>query len=174
MSSGLLDFTTISGIKRSLDGFGSEMAAHVYLIENGRWRSSVFLSSRVLNYTSRNLPSGEADDLQAFSIAPGLEASYGWLYVQVAYQNYTINNYLIGATALGTNYAFPAVSIGGGLNVQLGRLSIGLGLSSTRASVSGESLKLSASSDWNEVVYSLNFVYSLATPFNKFVSSLFK
>lgn len=174
INNGTLDFTTVSDTRRTLSGFGSELSSHIYWLERGRWRSTVSISSRVMSYTSTNILVGETDDLQVFTVAPGLELGYGIFFVQAGYHMMNVNNYVVSTSSKGATYAFSAMSTSAGINIRLGHL--GLGLSATRigASVDAEKLGIPAASQWNETSYSFNLIYYIGVPTKKFFKELLK
>ncbi|PWU15667.1 MAG: hypothetical protein C5B49_11495 [Bdellovibrio sp.] len=174
ITKGSLDFTSISGLKRSYTGIGSELATHVYILDSGAFRSTVFMSSRVMSYTGQNLAAGEADDLQIFTLAPGAEIDLGPLYVQAAYQMMNVNSYVISATSLYKRYTATGPSFSGGINFRLGHLGVGFGVTSINIPVSGDKLGLPTDSVHSELSYSVNFVYYMGVPLGRFVKELFK
>jgi hypothetical protein len=174
LNQGTLNFTSISGQARVFEGVGSELASHIYLIESTRFRTSLFISSRIMSYTGKSLRQGEVDDLQTFSVAPGLELSYGIFYVQAAYQSMNVNNYWISSTSIGKRYDISGMSTAAGINYKMGHLGIGLGATTMTIPVDGEKLGIATSSSYQEVSYSFNLTYYIGTPLNRFFPGLFR
>jgi hypothetical protein len=172
--SGKLDFTSISGIKRPFDGIGSELQTSLYLIERNRLRTSIFISSRVMTWTGKNVVDSEFDDIQTFSVAPGLELHYGPLYIQASSQRVNANAYYISSSSKGKQFTINAPCLAYGFNWKFGALGIGLGYSTTNATVSGSELNLNSSSKYIEKSYSFNLVYYIGGTPGKFFGGLFK
>lgn len=170
---GTLEYTSISGVPRKFDGLGSELQTHLYLVEKGSLRSTFFMASRVMSWTGRDVLQGETDDLQTFSVAPGIELCYGPFYVQGAYQAINVNNYWISSFSFGKQYSLNGVSAAGGINYRFGHLGIGLGVTQLNMTVPGDKIGLSTDSEYKETSYSLNFVYYIGTPPLKFFKELF-
>lgn len=173
INKGLLEYTSISGVPRTFDGIGSELQTHIYLIERNYFRSTFFMSSRVMSYTGRDVLEGETDDLQTFSIAPGIELCYGIFYIQAAYQAINVNNYWISSFSSGKQYGLNSMSTAGGINYRFGHLGIGLGVTQVNMTVPKDKLGLSEDSEYKEISYSLNFIYYIGTPPLKFFKELF-
>lgn len=172
--SGKLDFTSISGVKRPFEGIGSELQTSLYLIERNRLRTSIFISSRVMTWTGKNVVDSEFDDIQTFSVAPGLELHYGPLYVQASSQRANANAYYISSTSKGKQFTINAPCLAYGFNWKFGALGIGLGYSTINTTVSGSELNLNSSSKYIEKSYSFNLVYYIGGTPGKFFGGLFK
>lgn len=176
LNSGTLDFTGISGVQRVFSGFGSELSAHFYLIEKTRFRANLFLSTRVMSYTGTEVLEGETDDLQVFTVAPGLELSYGILHLQVGYQSMNVNSYFISSFSQGRAYSLMGPMAGAHLNFRMGNLGLGLGATQSTIAVDPTKLGLAADqqSQWKELTYSLNVIYFIGSRPKKFFRQLFK
>ncbi len=176
INSGTLDFTGISGVQRTFSGFGSELSSHIYLFERGRFRSNVFIASRVMSYTGQGVVEGETDDLQVFTVTPGLEFSYGMLHLQAGYQTMNVNSYYVSSFSQGKTFALAAPVVAAHLNFRLGHLGLGVGV--TQSSFAVDPLKLGLAegtkSQWSEMSYSFNFIYFIGTPPRRFFPELFK
>lgn len=172
--SGKLDFTSISGVKRPFEGIGSELQTSLYLIERNRFRTSLFISSRVMTWTGKNVVESEFDDLQTFSVAPGIELHYGPFYLQASSQSINANAYYISSTSKGKQFTINAPCLSYGLNWKFGALGIGIGASSANANVPASQLNLNTSSKYEEKSYSFNLVYYIGGTPGKFFSGLFK
>lgn len=176
LNSGVLDFTGISGIQRKFKGFGSELSAHFYVVENTRFRTNLFLSTRVMSYTGEGVAEGETDDLQLFTVAPGLEIAYGMLHLSAAYQAMNVNSYFVSSFSSGRTFAMSAPVVSAHLNFRMGHLGLGIGASQSKFSMDPSKLGLAAdrTSTWDETFYSLNVIYFIGSPPGKFFKELFK
>lgn len=176
INSGALNFTGISGVQRDFSGFGSQLSSHMYLFESGRFRSNLFFSTRVMSYTGKDVLAGETDDLQIFTLAPGLEISYGLLHLQAAYQSVNVNSYFVSSFSSGRSYAVTSPLLSAHLNFRLGNLGLGIGATHANFSVDPTLLGLASTrtSQWNETTYSFNMIYFIGLPPGRFFRALFK
>ena len=172
--SGTLDFTSISDVQRKFNGLGSELSTHDYLYEKGRWRSTGFISSRVMSFVGQEVQEGETDDLQIFTIAPGLEFGYGPFYIQAAYQMMNVNAYYISSASLGKRFTLNGMSYSAGMNFRFGHLGLGLGAAQVNLPVSPEKMGITNASVYKELSYSFNLIYYIGVPPRKFFSELFR
>lgn len=176
INTGTLDFRGISNIQRTFNGFGSELSSHLYMFERGRLRSNFFVASRVMSYTGQNVQAGETDDLQVFTVTPGLEVSYGMIHLQAGYQFMNVNSYFVSSASSGKSFAVTAPVVAGHLNFRMGHLGLGVGITQVDFAMDPEKLGLPAGtqSQWKEVSYSFNLIYFIGSPPSKFFPQLFK
>lgn len=176
MNFGTLDFLGVSGTQRTFSGFGSELSSHLYLFEKGRWRSNFFVASRVMSYTGQGVLGSETDDLQIFTVSPAFELSYGIIHLQAGYQFMNVNSYYVSAFSTGKSFAVSSPVLGAHLNFRLGNLGLGIGATKVNLAVDPVTLGLPASTNcqWNEISYSINFIYFIGLPPSKFFPALFK
>ena len=172
--SGKLNFTGISGVNRDYDGIGSELQTNLYLMERNRFRMSLLIASRVMTWVGKNVADGEYDDIQAFSVAPGLELQYGALYLQGTMQRSNVSAYNISSTSKGKQFTITGPCLGAGINYKFGSLGIGLGYSKVNTKVSGNDLGLASDSQYTDQSYSFNLIYYIGGTPGKFFSTLFK
>lgn len=172
--SGNLNFTSISGVARTFEGIGSELQTNIYLLERNRFRTSLLISSRVMTWTGKNVVEGEYDDIQSFSVAPGIEFQYGIFYLQGSLQRINANAYNISSTSKGQAFTINGPTLGAGINYRFGTLGMGLGYSKTDTKVSGSDLGLLSDSKYSDTSYSFNLVYYIGGTPSKFFRSLFK
>ncbi len=170
---GSLEFTSISGVKRPFEGIGSELQSSIYIFENEKFKTLFLIASRVMTWTGKNVVEAEYDDLQTFSVAPGVELQYGNLYFQANTQRMNANAYNISATSKGKQFLIEGPCFGFGYNYQFGNLGIGFGVKSININVPGESTGLSSPSPYKETSYSLNFVYYMGVTPSRFFGKLF-
>jgi hypothetical protein len=173
LASGKLDFTSVSGVKRKFIGVGSELQTSLYLLELTRFRANIFIASRVMTWTGQNVLDAEYDDLQTFSVAPGLELHYGPLFIKSAAQRINVNAYNISSTSIGKQFIIEGPCYSGGINYRFGSLGLGLQYSKMNVSVPGERLGLAQPSQYLEDSYSFNFIYYIGESPGKFFGDLF-
>lgn len=172
--SGKLNFTSISGVPRTFEGLGSELQTNLYLIEKNYFRASLLISSRVMTWIGKAVVDAEYDDIQSFSVAPGIELQYGAIYLQGSLQQINANAYNISATSKGQQFTINGPTLGAGINYRFGTLGMGLGYTKTDTKVSGSDLGLPSDSKYSDTSYSFNLVYYIGGTPGKFFSSLFK
>lgn len=172
--SGHLNFTNISGIQRDFSGIGSELQTSLYFFEAGKLQSGLFLSTRVMTWTGLDLQPGEYDDMQTFSVAPGIEIDWGSFYFQRALQNIEANSYYISSYSSGLQFSMQGSSTSFGFNYRFNHLGIGIGYTLTDFIVPGERLDLTTESRYTEKSYSLNIIYYIGVKPSKFYRELFK
>jgi hypothetical protein len=172
--SGNLDFTSVSGVKRKFSGFGSELQTSLYLVEKTRFRTSIFISSRVMTWTGLDVLEAEYDDVQTFSVAPGLELHYGPLFLQASSTRMNANAYNISSTSKGKQLIIEGPCVSAGFNWKFGSLGIGIGASQMSLNVPGARLGLSEDSKYVENSYSLNLIYYMGMTPRRFFNGLFK
>lgn len=175
LNSSTLNYTGISGIPRTFFGFGAELASHLYFLDQKRWRGTAFFSTRLTNYTGQNMLAGERDDVQAFTLAPGIEIGYGPLYLQGSYRFIKMNSYFVSTNSADRTVEIVTPGLATGLNFRLGHLGIGLGASWIKAPVSAEKRGLPGdeASTFDDLTYSLNLIYYISKPPKKFIKELF-
>lgn len=172
--SGKLNFTGISGVKRDFEGIGSELQTSLYVFERPRFRTSIFIASRVMSWEGKNVVENEFDDMQTFSVAPGLELHYGPFYLQASSQQTNANGYFISSASKGKQFTVSGIVLSYGFNWKFGTLGLGLGYTTMNTSVPGSQLGHESSSKYNEKSYSFNLIYYIGGTPGKFFSSLFK
>jgi hypothetical protein len=172
-NTGKVNFTNISGIKRDFNGVGSELQTSLYLTEWKYFRSSLFISSRVMSWTGKDTQPGENDDMQTFSVAPGFEMQSGPFFIQTASQNINANSYFISSSSLGKQFKMNGNSLAVGFNYRFGHLGLGFGVTKMDFSVPGETLGINSESRYIEQSYSLNLVYYIGVPPLLFFRQLF-
>lgn len=173
LNKGTLNFTSISDVQRTSSGNGSELATHLYLFEGSSFRSSVFLSSRVMSYTGQDTVEGQVDDLQVFTFAPGLELSYGSFFLQSNYQTLNVNNYWISSASRSKQYTLTGIGWATGFQYKFGHLGVGIGYSSLNIPVPASKLGTSQDSMYKENIISLNIIYYMGISPRKFFKELF-
>lgn len=171
--SGKLDFTSISGIPRKFNGIGSELQTSLYLLETNYFRTAMMISSRVMTWVGQGVLDEEYDDIQTFSVAPGLELQLGPLYLQATSQRMNANAYYISSASKGKPFIIEGSSVSGGLNFKFGNLGLGLGVRKMNFSVPGSRMDLSTPSQYIEESYSLNLIYYIGLPPGRFFRNLF-
>ncbi len=172
--SGNLDFTSVSGVRREFDGIGSELQTSLYLLEKNKFRVSMFISSRVMTWVGQDVVAAEYDDIQSFSVAPGLELHFGPLFIQGSSSRMNATAYNISATSKGKQLIIEGPTIAGGFNWKFGNLGLGVGLTQMNFAVPGDSLGLSTPSQYIEKSYSVNLIYYMGIPPGRFFQKLFR
>ncbi len=171
---GTLDFTSISGVNRQFKGVGSELQTSLYLIEGRFFRMNLFIASRVMTWAGQNVVESEYDDIQSFSVAPGLEVHLGPLSVRAATQRINANAYFISSSSMGKQITMDAPHLGADLNFKFGSLGVGIGTVQSQFKVSGEKLGLASDSIYKEQTYSINLIYYMNMTPGRFFKGLFK
>lgn len=172
--SGNLDFTSVSGIHREFNGMGSELQTSLYLLEKKYFRASIFISSRVMTWVGQEVLEAEYDDIQTFSVAPGLELHFGPLYVQASSARMNASAYNISATSKGKQLIIEGPAVASGFNWKFGSLGLGVGYTQMNFAVPGDRLSLNTPSQYIEKSYSFNLIYYMGLPPGRFFSKLFK
>lgn len=172
--SGKLDFTSISGIQRQFEGIGSELQTSIYLVEKKYFRASLFISSRVMTWVGQNTQLAEYDDLQTFSVAPGLELHFGPLFVQGSSSRMNGTAYNISATSKGQQLVIEGPTTAAGFNWKFGSLGLGVAYTQMNFKVPAATVGLSSDSVYTEKSTSFNVIYYMNTPPGKFFQKLFK
>lgn len=171
--SGKLNFTSISAVPRTFEGLGSELQTNIYLFEKNYFRTSLLISSRVMTWTGKDVLAGENDDIQSFSVAPGIELQYGIFYLQGSLQHTNANAYSISSASKGKQFTINGPCLGAGINYRFGSLGMGIGYSKVDTKVSGSDLGLLSDSKYSDTSYSFNLIYYIGGTPGKFFSSLF-
>lgn len=171
---GVLDFTSISGIPRQFTGTGTELQASIYVFEKNKFRTSIFIASKIINWVGQDVVSAEYDDVQMFSVSPGLEFQYGVFYVAASSSHTNANAYYISSTSKGAQFAMDGLSLSGGLSWKFGNFGMGLTYTSVNSTVSGSQLGLNSDSSYLENSYGFNLIYYMGMKPSKFFKNLWK
>jgi hypothetical protein len=153
---------------------GSELQTSLYFFEAGQLQSGFFLSTRVMTWTGLGVELGEYDDMQTFSVAPGIEIDWGSFYIQRAVQNIEANSYYISSTSLGQQFTMQGSSTSFGFNYRFNHLGFGIGYCEMDFLVPGERLDLTQESRYIEKSISLNVIYYIGVKPGKFYRELFR
>lgn len=172
---GNLDFTSISGVPRQFKGNGTELQASFYLFEKrNKFRGNLFISSKIMNWVGQDTVAAEYDDLQTFSVAPGLEFQYGAFHIGVSAPHTNANAYYISSTSKGKQFGMDGIALSTGLSWRFGSLGVGLNYSTMNANIDASQLGISTDSTYKESSYGVSLIYYMGILPSKFFIGLFK
>lgn len=169
-----LDFTSISGVPRQFKGSGTELQASFYLLEKNKFRTNFFITSKTMNWVGQDTVDAEYDDLQTFSVAPGLEVQYGPLHIGVSAHHTNANAYYISSTSKGKQFGMDGIALSAGLSWRIASLGVGINYSMMNANISASKLGNSTDSVYKENSYGISLIYYMGMLPSKFFKGLFK
>lgn len=130
-----------------------------------------------MSWTANGLSSNQYDDIQAFSLSPGIEFKYRYFFIQVLQQSMSVNNYYVSEGASkGAQFSMIGPFATAGFTFRMANLGIGASYTLMNYKVTPNKLDLassSADSDYVEKSYSINFVYYFGVKSGKFLKNLF-
>lgn len=169
---GNLDFTSVSNVPRTFKGTGSELQSHFYLYEKNAFSTSFFLSSRIMSWAGQGVVDEEYDDLNTFSVSPGLEFALGPLYLQVNYTRINGTAYNISSTSIGKQIVLGGPMASAGFVWRIGTLAFSIGGSYMSTVVPADVLGIHQDSTFVDLSYSFSLIYYMKMPPSRFFSNL--